>query len=163
MFNRVDYWLYKPACIAIVLALGVGLGLAGCAASPPQRFTLDDSHFTPCSSAPHCVSSQAAPGSSHYVLPLVYHVSTAKARQALLAVLARMDNAKIVSAKGRFIHATFTTTLGFVDDVTFLIQPAESVIDVKSSSRIGYYDFGMNRDRVARIRRAFEPCVGGVI
>ncbi|MGB7755541.1 MAG: DUF1499 domain-containing protein [Salinisphaera sp.] len=159
MSRVLDKLTHKPASIAIVMAAG----LVGCAASPPQQFTVDNSHFTPCVSAPHCVSSQAAPGDSHYVMPLAYTGSAEQAKHALLAVLAGEDNAKIVSSEGRFVHATFTTTLGFVDDVSFLVQPTESVIDVKSSSRIGYYDFGVNRDRVERIRKAFAQRTGDEI
>lgn len=151
-----DKSIHKPVATAIVMVAA----LAGCRASPPKHFRIDDSHFTPCSQAPHCVSSQAEPGDSHYVRPLAYRGSARQAKQTLIAVLRGEDNARIVSAKGRFLHATFTTTLGFVDDVTFIIQPAAAVIDVKSSSRIGYYDFGVNRDRVERIRKAFEARVG---
>ena len=152
MSRVFDKLIHRPTVVAIVMAAG----LAGCAAGPPQRFRVDNSHFTPCAPAPHCVSSQAAPDDSHYVMPLVYKGSAGRARQALLAVLASQGNARIVSAESRFIHATFTTTLGFVDDVTFIVQPAESTIDVKSSSRIGYYDFGVNQRRVERLRKAFE-------
>ncbi|AWN15720.1 DUF1499 domain-containing protein [Salinisphaera sp. LB1] len=158
MSGVFDKLIHSPTVVAIVMAAG----LTGCATGPPKRFRVDNSHFTPCARAPHCVSSQAAPDDSHYVMPLAYRGSAGRARQALLAVLASQDNARIVSAESRFIHATFTTTLGFVDDVTFIVQPTESIIDVKSSSRIGYYDFGVNRDRVARTRRAFERRVGAV-
>lgn len=147
--------IHKPAIMAIVMAAG----LAGCAVSPPEQFRVDETHFTPCSSAPHCVSSQADAGDSHYVKPLVYATSAERAKQALIAVLANQDNAKIVSDQADVIHATFSTTLGFVDDVNFIIQPSASVIDVKSSSRIGYYDFGVNRNRVERIRAEFEQRV----
>ncbi|KEZ76371.1 DUF1499 domain-containing protein [Salinisphaera hydrothermalis] len=147
-----DKSIHKPMATAIVMVAA----LAGCGASPPKQFRIDANHFTPCAHAPHCVSSQAEPSDAHYVRPLAYHGSARQAKQTLMAVLRGEDNARIVSAKGHFVHATFTTTLGFVDDVTFIIQPAAAVIDVKSSSRIGYYDFGVNRDRVARIRKAFE-------
>ena len=150
---RVFHKLIRtPVSTAIVMAVG----LAGCAASPPKQFTVDNSHFTPCADAPHCVSSQAPPSDSHYVAPFAYNGAWKPAKQALLAVLSGQDNSTVLASGGRFVHATFTTTLGFVDDMTFLVQPAESVIDVKSSSRIGYYDFGVNRDRVQRIRNEFE-------
>lgn len=43
----------------------------------------------------------------------------------------------------------------YVDDVEFLLDPARSRIDVRSSSRIGYYDFQINRERIEDIRRRF--------
>lgn len=112
--------------------------------------------FTPCSSAPHCVSSQAPAGSSQHVAPFVFETDQSAARQALLATLAGEDNATVMDSGADFIHATFKSTLGFVDDVSFLIRPDDHIIDVKSSSRIGYDDFGVNRRRVERLRKAFE-------
>ncbi len=54
------------------------------------------------------------------------------------------------------LHATFHTTLGFVDDVTFVFRDDASVIDVKSRSRIGFSDLGVNRRRVEHLRTAFS-------
>jgi uncharacterized protein (DUF1499 family) len=145
--------LFKPAASAIVMLTG----LVGCSSPPPKQFTRSADEFTPCSSAPHCVSSQAAPDSSKYVEPLRFDgASVAAARQALLNTLYAADNATVERAENRFVHATFRTTLGFVDDVTFLFQPDAQIIDVKSSSRIGYYDFNVNRNRVAGLRARFE-------
>lgn len=131
--------------------------LAGCASTPPSSFMTDSEQLTPCSSAPHCVSSQAEPGSSKYVEPLAFAgASVDAARQALLKTLYAENNATVERADERFVHATFKSTLGFVDDVTFVIRPQDRLIDVKSSSRIGYYDFGVNRKRVATLRAHFE-------
>lgn len=144
--------IFRPLAAVIVLATQ----LAGCAAAPPAHFTQAPGRFTACPSAPHCVSSQAPPDSSHYVPPLRYRGDTASARHALLQVLRAQSNARIVRADDQFVHATFHTTLGFVDDVTFVIKPKGHRIDVKSESRIGYYDFGVNRRRVQHLRKAFE-------
>jgi len=112
--------------------------------------------LTPCSSAPHCVSSQAAADSPHYIEPLSYTASADGARQALLKAIYASDNATVEQSGDRFIHATFKTTLGFVDDVTAVVQPQAGIIDIKSSSRIGYYDFGVNRGRVETLRERFN-------
>ncbi|MES1929099.1 hypothetical protein SADO_07582 [Salinisphaera dokdonensis CL-ES53] len=132
-------------------------GLVGCASSPPKQFTRSADEFTPCSSAPHCVSSQAPRDSSKYVEPLRFAGATvAAARQALLKALYEADNARVERTEERFVHVTFRTTTGFVDDVAFLIQPEAQIIDVKSSSRIGYYDFNVNRKRVEHLRARFN-------
>ena len=145
--------LFKPFATAIVMATG----LVGCASSPPKQFTRSADEFTPCSSAPHCVSSQADREDAKYVEPLRFAGATAAAaRQALLKTLYAAEGAKVERAENRFVHATFRTTVGFVDDVTFLIQPDAQIIDVKSSSRIGYYDFNVNRRRVEQLRARFD-------
>lgn len=133
---------------------------ASCASTPPSELMTDNNQLTPCSSAPHCVSSQATADSSKHVKPLAFAGTTADAaRQALLKTLYAQSNATVEKADERFIHATFKSTLGFVDDVTFIVQANDGIIDVKSSSRIGYYDFGVNRKRVERLREAFEAAL----
>jgi uncharacterized protein (DUF1499 family) len=49
---------------------------------------------------------------------------------------------------------------GFVDDVEFLSNDANGRIDFLSASRVGYYDLGVNRRRMAELRRLFEGAEG---
>lgn len=144
--------LSKPFAAAIVMTSRV-IGRVG---SKPARLLADEDRFTPCSRAPHCVSSQAPRDSDKYVAPLAFAGTPAQARAVLRAVLAGFENARIEQAEQRFVHATFHSTLGFVDDVTFLIREDAAIIDVKSASRLGYYDFGVNRRRVESLRTAFD-------
>ena len=46
--------------------------------------------------------------------------------------------------------------LTFVDDVEFLFSSDQPVIDVRSALRVGYSDFGMNRRRIADIRKKWN-------
>jgi uncharacterized protein (DUF1499 family) len=130
--------------------------MAGCGA--PSHFTKPQSpgSFTACAPAPHCVSSQASPGSFQHVEPFRFDGSASAAHQALSQTLRSDPQATVVKDDGNFLHATFKSTIGFVDDVTFLIKPEEHIIDVKSSSRIGFSDLGVNNRRVERLRKQFE-------
>lgn len=148
-----------PSCLLTVLLCAV---LSGCA-SAPERFTKSHApgKFTVCSIAPHCVSSQANKDSSRYVAPFGYTGSAEHARDTLLQTLRESKDAKVQLANARFVHATFhSAVFHFVDDVTFIIQSQNHVIDVKSSARLGFYDFGVNRRRVERLRSRFEALLG---
>ncbi|MES1924354.1 hypothetical protein T31B1_03485 [Salinisphaera sp. T31B1] len=147
--------LLRPVTAAIVMATG----LLGCASSPPSHFTRTADDFTPCANAPHCVSSQADKASARYVEPYAFAGTADGARRALLTAIDKHNNATVERADRRFVHATFRSTLGFVDDATFLIQPHDHIIDVKSSSRVGYYDFGVNRRRVETLRDQFKQAL----
>jgi len=46
--------------------------------------------------------------------------------------------------------------LGFVDDLEFLSEPSKGVIQVRSASRMGHSDLGVNRSRVERIRKLWN-------
>ncbi len=138
--------------------------LTSCTTTSPASFVQAGStdRFTPCPAAPHCVTSQVPAASSHYIAPLRYAGDADLARAALLATLRSASSATVDDAAGPLVHATFhSRILGFVDDVTFLIQPRNDVIDVKSSSRLGFYDLGVNRRRVEHLRAGFETRMKG--
>jgi uncharacterized protein (DUF1499 family) len=62
----------------------------------------------------------------------------------------------MVEVKGHYVHANFTSIFfRFVDDVEFCIDDELRIIHVRSSSRAGHFDFGVNRRRIERIRAKF--------
>ena len=67
--------------------------------------------------------------------------------------------AVVVDSSGMVVRAEFRSRLGFVDDVVFRIDDAAGVIHVRSASRTGYWDLGVNRRRVEAIREAFGGAV----
>ncbi|MEL0638951.1 DUF1499 domain-containing protein, partial [Marinomonas sp. TI.3.20] len=42
--------------------------------------------------------------------------------------------------------------LGFIDDLEFYLPEADSIVDVRSASRVGYSDLDVNRDRIEKLR-----------
>lgn len=149
--------MWKTAIAALTRISGAAAlsALAGCGMGT-ANLRQDHGPLAPCPPAPHCVSSQSA-DPDHRVAPLRYDGSRAQARGRLLKILSDMPRAKVRKVEPDYIYATFTSVIfRFVDDVEFLLPADQHVIQVRSSSRIGYYDFGVNRDRVERIRKAFE-------
>lgn len=140
----------KPFGLAALLAL------CGCAASPPDN--LRGAHgetLAPCPSAPRCVSSLAEDPDKR-VPPLQVAGDTDAVRARIVEVVESMDGARVMTATGEYVHATYTSDLlGFIDDVEFVIR-GDGSVDVRSASRIGYYDFGVNRARVAAIRKRLQ-------
>jgi uncharacterized protein (DUF1499 family) len=80
----------------------------------------------------------------------------AEAREALLSAIGEWPNREMVKVTGHYVHAKFTSRFfRFVDDVEFCIDDDLRIIHVRSSSRAGYFDFGVNRRRIERIRAKF--------
>ena len=124
------------------------------AGSPPAALGVRDSRLAPCPASPNCVSSQAA-DAEHRVAPLAYKGNAADGVAKLARVIAAQPGATIVAQHDGYLYATFQTPLmGFVDDVEFVVDPKRSVIDVRSSSRLGNRDFGVNRKRIETLRAA---------
>jgi uncharacterized protein (DUF1499 family) len=84
-------------------------------------------------------------------------VALGEARDRLAAVVNAMPRAKVITVKEDYVHAEFRSRLfGFVDDVEFFFDEDHKTIHLRSASRAGYYDFGMNRRRIERIRAQFS-------
>jgi uncharacterized protein (DUF1499 family) len=94
------------------------------------------------------------PDPDHQIAPIHYLGTLETAKAHLKSVLVA-EEANIVRESEDYLHAEYTTPLmRYVDDVEFVFTQAGR-IDVRSSSRIGYADFGTNRNRVEGIRARF--------
>ena len=129
--------------------------LTACSANPTIKAGVTDDRLSPCPKSPNCVSSLSE-DKSHYVAPLTYEATLEEAREKLISAINSMKRSEMVTAEVNYIHATFKSALfGFVDDVEFLFDDQRKVIDVRSASRTGYSDLGVNRKRVEEIRKRF--------
>lgn len=109
----------------------------------------------PCPDKPNCVNSFAEKG-DHAIAPLTYVGSPETAVSNLVLVVESMPRSRIVASVPGYIHAEYRSRIfRFVDDVEFLVAPSGSVIHVRSASRLGYSDLGVNRKRVESIRTLF--------
>lgn len=146
-------WKEKSVGRLIIMA---ALALSGCSGGrPPLNLGVTEGRLAPCPDSPNCVSSQAA-HENQRIEPLRYTGDTAQARNRLLTVLNRMERVQIRQADPEYLHAEFSSAwFGFVDDVEFQFDPP-GVIQARSASRTGYYDFGVNRERVNAIRARFN-------
>jgi uncharacterized protein (DUF1499 family) len=89
------------------------------------------------------------------VEPLRYAGEAAQARARLLEAVGGMARATIVRSTDAYVHAEFRSAVfGFMDDVEFRFGPP-GAIQVRSASRTGHSDFGVNRERVETLRARF--------
>jgi uncharacterized protein (DUF1499 family) len=132
-------------------ALALVLTLSACSGTPPTDLGVHNGHLTRCPPSPNCVSSQAS-DSEHKVAPLPLSGDLEQSRSRLLALLVSQPRVTVVAEQNNYIHAEFTSRiLRFVDDVEFLLGP--QAIEVRSASRLGHSDLGVNRARVEQLRQ----------
>jgi uncharacterized protein (DUF1499 family) len=109
--------------------------------------------LSPCPKTPNCVSSLEK-GDEHYIEPIHFSGAAVAAQANLLAIIESLKRARVVEVEVGYIHAEFTSAiLRFVDDVEFYFDERQKVIQVRSASRVGYSDLGVNRRRVDTIRK----------
>lgn len=128
--------------------------LAACSGSPPAGLGVRDGRLPPCPDSPNCVSSQAG-DTDHQVAPLAMTGNPEQARARLLRVLEDEPRVRLVTSEAHYLHAEFSSRVfRFVDDVEFLI--GDQAVDVRSASRLGYADFGVNRARIEHLRQRLD-------
>ncbi|NEQ29597.1 MAG: DUF1499 domain-containing protein [Leptolyngbya sp. SIO4C5] len=124
----------------------------------PSSLGVKEGQLAACPDSPNCVNSQAT-DSEHSIAPLRYDSASSTPSEAiarLKSIIQAMDRTKIVKESSDYLYAEFTSQLmGFVDDVEFFAPAGESVVHVRSASRLGKSDLGVNRKRIEAIRQQF--------
>jgi uncharacterized protein (DUF1499 family) len=142
----------------LVLAAGQSGLMSGTA---PLDLGVRDGRLKAPSRNPNSVSSQVAlwPGTTHRELAEIAPLALRGGGPATIArlheIVRTMPGARVVALRDDYIYVQFTTRwLKFVDDAEFWFDPQAGVIQLRSASRVGRRDFGVNRARVELIRTA---------
>ena len=136
-----------PGCTLAAMLL-----LAGCTSSPGKP---QNTHVLPeCGWLPNCINSQSGRGAQASE-PIR---ANAEQWQELKAWIARQEGWEITVDDGHFMQAIITTPLmKFRDDVQLLFLPDDRLIQVRSSSQLGFSDLGTNARRVEALRDQIRP------
>ncbi len=117
----------------------------------PANLGVTEGRLAPCKRTPNCVSSQANPADSeHYIAPIAFRGSMADLRRAVES----MARASVLKVERDYLYAEYRTRLlRYVDDVELYYDEKQGVVHVRSASRLGRRDFGVNRKRIEALRR----------
>ena len=109
-----------------------------------------DGRLAPCKRSPNCVSSQADPADlEHYIAPIRGNIATAR------STIESLPRTQIIRVEQNYLYAEFRTRLlRYIDDVELYFDG--QVLQVRSCSRLGRRDFGVNRKRVEDLRALIE-------
>ena len=120
----------------------------------PDNLGVNNGKLTNCPNSPNCVSSQTqSTDTVHYIEPLTYTSTPEQALANLKTVIQSLPRTTIINETDNYLYAEFKTALmGYVDDVEFYIESDTQKIHVRSASRLGQSDLGVNRKRVEEIR-----------
>jgi len=89
--------------------------------------------------------------------PIRFEGSVEDARQRLLNIVQAFPRVTVVENSGNYLKLEVRSAIfSFVDDVEFEFDDVPKLIHFRSASRLGYYDFGVNRRRMETIIREFS-------
>lgn len=114
----------------------------------------NDGNLKPCPSRPSCVSSVDS-DDRHGVAPLRpgEGVSLDQLWQGIADEMSAAPGTTLKTERANYRHyVKISRWVKFRDDIEFYKDEAAGVVQVRSASRVGYYDFDVNRDRVESLR-----------
>jgi len=139
----------------LLIVCSVSVFFIGCAGKRPGNLGVSGGQLQPCPDSPNCVVSQST-DEEHKIDPLALESSAPEALAKLKKIILGMERTSIIEETDNYLYAEFKSAgMGFVDDVEFSIDAEKKVIHVRSASRVGYSDLGVNRKRIEAIRLEF--------
>lgn len=141
-------WIAIPFVIAVWIVASAAMGLAPSAAKGPQQ----DGRVAGCPNSPNCVSTTDQ-RPDFALEPLEFLGDPDSALESAEKAL-QLEGGKRIERDGdNYLRATFATPLlRFRDDLEIAVHAPEKRIHIRSASRVGYSDLGVNRKRAERLR-----------
>lgn len=110
-----------------------------------------------CPATPNCVCSEYKDDADHFIDPILLPRNLSFDPLSLLKN-AVGDMSGVIGAEGdHYFAATFSSAIfGFMDDLEVRYDPTKNVIHLRSASRVGYGDAGINRKRTELLRKIYN-------
>ncbi len=112
------------------------------------------SRIAGCPTSPNCVSSLAE-DDGHRIRPIPFDGAPEAAFELLKRAIAAEPRTRVVEEQRDqwYLRAeTASQVFRFVDELEFQLDPERKVLHLRSASRVGYWDLGVNRRRAERLR-----------
>lgn len=159
MKRKKGHFMYSPSRIKLTLpnlTIVLATILTGCGGNMPDTLGITNGKLSACPDKPNCVVSHNY-DEQHLIDALSYNSELPAAYKKLLGSIAQMPGSKVITKNERYIHAEFTSRImRYIDDVEFHFSEENKRIELRSASRVGHSDMGVNRERIETLRGIFE-------
>lgn len=139
----------------IFLSIGLLFVVLSVASRKQPQLGLLNGQLRTCPATPNCVCSEW-PQAASFVEPLRYSIAHDDAWRSMQQAVLETGGL-ILTWQGVYAHARYVTPImRYVDDMELRLDEDQHVIHIRSASRVGHSDLGANRQRVDRLRTAFN-------
>ena len=128
--------------------LFITMFLISCSGQRPTNLGIHGGRFIACPSSPNCVSSDSI-DILHKVPPFYIDAASPDLWKLTIQAVLNLPRTQIITQTSDYLHAECTSAFfGFVDDLELHLRANEGIIAVRSASRLGHSDFGVNKKRI---------------
>jgi uncharacterized protein (DUF1499 family) len=128
--------------------------VCACAGERPTNLGVINGTLAACPDSPNCVSSQTG-NERHRIEPFATGDDPDASFRGLVEIVRHRPDATVIDSTDTYLRVELHTTL-FTDDAEFLLDRDRRLIQLRSASRLGYSDLGLNRRRIEEIRRQLQ-------
>lgn len=141
----------------LAAAVLIRFAMLGHASKSGEAPGLVSGALAPCPDKPNCVCSEFDEDTAHLIAPIDYSAAPPEGAWGdILQIIQELDGQVVVSNEG-YVAATFSSSLfGFIDDLECRLDSSGRRIQIRSASRVGHSDLGVNRKRVEAMTRSFD-------
>lgn len=142
--------------VLLLLAVVIYFFVLGNRSKSGEAPGLSAGELAQCGSKPNCVCSEHNEKNDFYIEPLAFTAEATDPLATVKTVIQEMGG-EVVSETGDYLATTFTSGIfRFVDDVEVRLDQENSVLHIRSASRVGHSDMGANRKRMEQLRSLFD-------
>jgi len=139
-----------------LIMVGCCILMIGCGGKTIEKNEHGRTALAPCGITPNCVSSQNRSGKNR-IEPFGLNSSVDEAMGKIKTIISDMTGSTVIEDEPPYLYVQFKSKIfGFIDDVEFLADEKARQIYVRSASRVGLSDFGVNRRRIEKIRFEYK-------
>lgn len=146
-------WRLKAIVTLFVIAI-IAMSVFSLSGKRPSNLGVTNGKLSACPVSPNCVSSDAA-DTVHNIAAISFQGDASVAWSQLVGYLGKQPQVAVIEQTDVYIAVEYRSAfMGFVDDLELHLRTEEQQIAVRSASRLGYSDFGVNRKRVESLRNS---------
>ena len=141
----------------LILAAIVVLFVLGLMSQSGEANGLVEGKLTQCPDKPNCICTEFEADATHYIDPVVFSQGNTSEVLSRLKNSLREMGGSIQAENDNYLAATFTSSIfRFVDDLEIRIDTDQQLIHMRSASRVGNSDRGINKKRIERLKNLYN-------
>lgn len=139
-------WSIQRCCLVVSLLLVIGMSKSA------MTEEMSTPSMPPCPESPNCVSSDAK-DDVHKINPFLLEMPAPKGWKILRELVLALPRTRIVKETDAILQVECRSLIfRFVDDLELHLDVSQGIVSVRSASRSGHSDFGVNRRRIESLR-----------
>jgi len=125
---------------------------------------LESGRLSACPNQPNCVCSEDKADAESFIAPIFLSVNNHAEAWEVVQETIVVQGGQLNTEDSDYLSATFESSVfGFVDDLEVRFDSQQSVFHIRSASRVGHSDFGVNRKRVERLITTVQEKLPGLV